>query len=639
MNDHRTTWPAALRRRWIAGTASSLLVAGGIAAVAGGGPAAAASRPAVPTCVTAGSTGLTAAVVLGSGGTLTGGTVNATGCDLGIYVGPGSVGVSITNETVTGANDHGIFAQDTTGLLISGSTVTGNGVAPTAGIAENKAIELVGATGALVTGNTVEANTADGGIGLADDGSFDPGAPAPGTLTASTADTISNNKSIGNYAGCGIVIAAYDPGAGISGITVSGNTVSGTIGAFGPHGPVIGGVVVAADTPHTSVSNVTVQSNDITGSFIPGIVVHSNAPFDTVSGVQLTSNTLSGDDWGSVDGPPRPAGIIVAASQIPAPVTPVLSGTTITGNTISQEFYGIWRAGDTSTAASSNTVNTFPGGTADFEVPAPGSGYWTAGSDGSVHAFGSALPHGSLAGTPLNAPVVGLAPTADQGGYWMAASDGGVFSFGAATYHGSLGGTHLNAPIVGIAATPYEAAPPGGQSNPAGKGYWLVGADGGVFAFGDAHYYGSMGGKHLNAPIVGMAPTSDGHGYWLVAKDGGVFTFGDATFHGSTGALRLNAPVVGMAPAPNNGGYWLVAADGGVFAFGSATFHGSMGGKHLNAPVTAIDATPSGMGYRLVARDGGVFDFGDATFYGSSGGAALTAPVVSASGVGPTVAA
>nr|MDA8342314.1 hypothetical protein [Actinomycetota bacterium] len=103
--------------------------------------------------------------------------------------------------------------------------------------------------------------------------------------------------------------------------------------------------------------------------------------------------------------------------------------------------------------------------------------------------------------------------------------------------------------------------------------------------------------------------------------------------------LRLNAPVVGMAPAPNNGGYWLVAADGGVFAFGSATFHGSMGGKHLNAPVTAIDATPSGMGYRLVARDGGVFDFGDATFYGSSGGAALTAPVVSASGVGPTVAA
>ena len=38
-----------------------------------------------------------------------------------------------------------------------------------------------------------------------------------------------------------------------------------------------------------------------------------------------------------------------------------------------------------------------------------------------------------------------------------------------------------------------------------GEGYWLVGADGGVFAFGDAAFYGSEGGKRLNASIVGMA--------------------------------------------------------------------------------------------------------------------------------------
>ena len=68
-----------------------------------------------------------------------------------------------------------------------------------------------------------------------------------------------------------------------------------------------------------------------------------------------------------------------------------------------------------------------------------------------------------------------------------------------------------------------------------GKGYWLVGNDGGVFSYGDAHFYGSMGGKHINAPIVGMAATPDAHGYWLVGSDGGIFTFGDATFYGSTG--------------------------------------------------------------------------------------------------------
>ena len=35
-------------------------------------------------------------------------------------------------------------------------------------------------------------------------------------------------------------------------------------------------------------------------------------------------------------------------------------------------------------------------------------------------------------------------------------------------------------------------------------GYWLAGADGGVFSFGDAGFYGSMGDQHLNAPIVGI---------------------------------------------------------------------------------------------------------------------------------------
>jgi hypothetical protein len=68
-----------------------------------------------------------------------------------------------------------------------------------------------------------------------------------------------------------------------------------------------------------------------------------------------------------------------------------------------------------------------------------------------------------------------------------------------------------------------------------------------VFSFGDANFYGSMGGKPLNAPIVGVAPTPDGHGYWLVASDGGVFSFGDANFYGSMGGKPLNVSVVGIS--------------------------------------------------------------------------------------------
>ena len=52
-----------------------------------------------------------------------------------------------------------------------------------------------------------------------------------------------------------------------------------------------------------------------------------------------------------------------------------------------------------------------------------------------------------------------------------------------------------------------------------------------------------MGGKPLNKPIVGIAATPDGGGYWLVASDGGVFSYGDATFFGSMGATKLVAPV------------------------------------------------------------------------------------------------
>ena len=45
-----------------------------------------------------------------------------------------------------------------------------------------------------------------------------------------------------------------------------------------------------------------------------------------------------------------------------------------------------------------------------------------------------------------------------------------------------------------------------------------------------------MGGKPLNAPIVGMAATADGGGYWLVASDGGIFNFGEPTSSAAPGA-------------------------------------------------------------------------------------------------------
>jgi hypothetical protein len=149
---------------------------------------------------------------------------------------------------------------------------------------------------------------------------------------------------------------------------------------------------------------------------------------------------------------------------------------------------------------------------------------------------------------------------------------GRAFAFGA-RWWGDMGSVPLNQPVISAVATPSAG------------GYYMVAADGGVFAFGDAVFRGSMGGTRLNAPVVGLTPDPDGEGYWLVASDGGVFAF-DAPFRGSLGAIRLNAPVVGMVPYGD--GYLLVASDGGVFNFSNLPFEGSLGANPPSSPVIDI---------------------------------------------------
>jgi len=247
-----------------------------------------------------------------------------------------------------------------------------------------------------------------------------------------------------------------------------------------------------------------------------------------------------------------------------------------------------------------------------FELHPPGTG--SAGSGAAVDPYPSLrLAQGFRFGNhcafdtnPAPAPAAASAP-----GYWLLGADGGVFSFGAAGFFGSTGDIRLNRPAVAMAATP------------SGRGYWFTATDGGIFAFGDAGFYGSTGGIRLNQPVVGMAATPSGHGYWLVARDGGIFAFGDAGFFGSTGGISLNQPIVGMAATPSGHGYWLVARDGGIFAFGDAGFAGSAGSTAIPSPVTGLAPTPSGKGYWLLSEAGGIYAFGDAPYRGSPAGTGL----------------
>jgi hypothetical protein len=67
---------------------------------------------------------------------------------------------------------------------------------------------------------------------------------------------------------------------------------------------------------------------------------------------------------------------------------------------------------------------------------------------------------------------------------------------------------------------------------PSGKGYWMFAADGGVFTFGDAKFYGSIGGFQAGSPMVAFTPTKTGKGYWLATANGRVWGFGDARHFG-----------------------------------------------------------------------------------------------------------
>jgi hypothetical protein len=94
----------------------------------------------------------------------------------------------------------------------------------------------------------------------------------------------------------------------------------------------------------------------------------------------------------------------------------------------------------------------------------------------------------------------------------------------------------------------------------------------------------------LSFSVSAAATQPPGHGYWMVGADGGVFSFGAAPFYGSAGALSLQRPIVGIAATPDRLGYWLVASDGGVFAFGDAHYYGSIPGLGL-APAGSGVAT------------------------------------------------
>jgi hypothetical protein len=377
-------------------------------------------------------------------------------------------------------------------------------------------------------------------------------------------------------------------------------------------------------------------------AYVTGTTTVTPAPMAvSVSGSQ--ANSGSPQFSGSANLPP---GVTIDSSALTC--SQVNPSTAISGALFSGSYTLV--AGSCSGAqltgpAATNFFPTYASNSGDYTVtggpvppapptpatPARTDGYWLVGSDGGIFTFGSAQFYGSTGSLVLQRPVVGISPTADRSGYWLVASDGGVFAFGDAGYYGSIPGSglhpagsglphSLNAPIVGMVPSSD------------GGGYFMVATDGGVFAFGDARFEGScpgMGG--CSGAAVSVVPDATGNGYWLITQTGSVYAFGDAPFYGSPG--NQGSPVTSAVRTADGHGYWVLLANGAVFAYGDATPRGgpvgSVGGFN---PASAIFSDASGGGYWVASGQGAVYAYGDAPNDGSMAGSHLNGSIIAASG-------
>lgn len=189
----------------------------------------------------------------------------------------------------------------------------------------------------------------------------------------------------------------------------------------------------------------------------------------------------------------------------------------------------------------------------------------TAGAEleAEIEQFLSALS-GDIIGTYMDRSYASIMPELDSPFLWLAWpgwTNEAVPEHTAMVQNGKvivpgIGETNkvtdvseiVDAVAIGMEVQPVQedkvlAAPIVGGAVCASGGYWLVGADGGVFAFGGAEELGNLSGTKLQRPIIGMAGTASGKGYLLFGADGGVFAYGDAKEEGSL-------PGLGYHPVP-----------------------------------------------------------------------------------------
>ena len=368
---------------------------------------------------------------------------------------------------------------------------------------------------AVYSGNS----TYGGSVGLAE--LTRPSTPASGAASFATLAVSSSTTLAGDS-------VTYN-------VTVNGDDLASSRPSTGP-----------PDNPSGSVT-VSVGSTVLCTATLASL---SSNEFGAAQGSCAATNAPAGDDTVvAVYGGDSHYGASAAYAALAVSAPP--AGTTTSAST---------GTGVNPTATTTGNTN---GGTTSVDASATGTGSINVATypNDPVGVFTTGASYFDVSATSGSSfsqivfTVCGLSPTDviswwdPATGSWAAVSNAtAVSSSGCATVTVNSSSSPDVAELTGtvFAAAPASTTTTTTTTSTATLGYWLAAADGGIFAFGDANFYGSMGGQHLNAPIVSITPTPDGKGYWLAAADGGIFTFGDANYYGSMGGQHLNAPIVGI---------------------------------------------------------------------------------------------
>ncbi len=557
--------------------------------------------------------------------TNTGGLTNAAVSGVATYTGCNIAGAAGAGSYVLSATDGSLTSTTTSSVSITAGTAT-------------KVVYTTSPPSIVAAGTTFSVVAAEQDTNsntLTTDSSTTVSLTSSGGFSCTTTPT-KFTSGIATFSRCSFTTAsgtAYTVTAASGSLTSA--VASTTVSAATVNKLVITSTAVSgAAGSSANIGPITVQEQDSYGN-----------PTTTAETVNLSSNSTGTKFFAATSGGTSTSSVSIAASS---------SSTTF--------YYADTKAGTPTITTSASGVASgtqieqiVPGAATRLSVVAPATvaaGTPTTVSVTAQDAFANTAV--GYAGTVRLTSTDGAASL--PGPYAYRAGDHGVHAFSVTFGSGSTrtvtGIDTVTSSITGTSGTITVPAPPPPPPPPVvvpSHGYWLVGADGGIFTFGAAQFHGSTGDFTLQRPVVGITPTSDRNGYWLVATDGGIFAFGDAGFHGSIPGIGLApagtvgapsvlaAPIVAMVPSNDGGGYFMVAADGGVFAFGDAQFAGScpsIGG--CSGAAVAVMPDASGRGYWLVTALGNVYSFGDAASYGSPGtqGSVVTSAQRAADGQG-----